>query len=314
MKPNKTCLGHGLAVLLTTTWALAAVPAFGENATPLPHAVSFELGDSQFALGDSITIQKLSGTSDMITTGGTYCVEGTYVLDSHDSADLSFFATVNDATPTPIDPAQTVRVTKGAGTFRLTKTVTEAGYLHVSFYAGNSFGGIYFGQGNWVLHNGDYSQFAGQTRHNHPSTTSGGKPTLAGPNRALLEYLGNPVEPLADMDARYTAQGLTDAVQRAASNAGIKVKKVTIEDSEFPFLVGVICEGSDFIKLKGELARLDGYNFAGGIGNDRNSDGSDTCNVVNIVPYQADPPETYQRVYHRLGLRQQVFYDKINSR
>ena len=115
------------------------------------------------------------------------------------------------------------------------------------------------------------------------------------------------------MDAKYTKEGLINAIQLAARNAGITVKKVVIEDSEYPFLVGVICGGSDAAKLKDQIRKLDGYAYNGSIGNDTNADGSDTCNAFSIVPSRAYPLGAGQRIYHRTWLRQQVFYDKLSA-
>jgi hypothetical protein len=270
-------------------------------AADLSHIVQFELGKSDFASGDSITIQQVRGTSDVIKVGETYSVDGTYELASHNEADLAFYATsISASGPTPVDPLQHIRVKKGRGTFHLVKTMGEDGYLHVSFYpatSGGSFGGIYFGQGNRVLR----------------SWASASPSAASGPNQALLEYLGNPVEPPANMDARYSKEGLTSAIQSAARNAGITVKKVEIDGSEFPFLVCVVCGGSDASKLKAQIKKMDGYEYSGCIGNDVNSVGSDTCNVFSIVPYAAYPEGTRQQIYRRLWLRQQVFYDRING-
>ncbi len=57
--------------------------------------VPFELGTAEFSPGDSITIQRVTGTSPTIRTGETYCVEGTYTLASRDKADLALFATTS---------------------------------------------------------------------------------------------------------------------------------------------------------------------------------------------------------------------------
>lgn len=277
-----------------------AQPARGD----LPYTVPFKLGKSEFAPGDSITILHVQGTSDKIKVGETYSVDGTYELTSHDGADLAFYATTVGASgPTTVDPQQHVKVKKGSGSFHLVKTMGQDGYPHVSFYpleSGSGFGGIYFGQGDRVF---------------RPRRQSGPTPaSVSGPNQALLEYLGNPVTPPVNMDARYTKEGLSNAVQTAAQNAGITIKRMAIDDSEFPFLTGVICAGSDATKLKEQIKKLDGYEYGGSIGNDLNPDGGDTCNVFNLVPYKAYPEEAAQQIYHRLWLRQQVFYDQINGR
>jgi hypothetical protein len=288
-----------LAVALLPASSLLAQPA----ADDLPHVVQFDMGKSEFVPGDRITIAQVRGSSGAIKAGETYAVDGTYELASHEEADLAFFATtVGTSGPTPVEPRQHVHVQKGSGSFHLVQTMNQDGYPHVSFYAvqsGGLYGGVYFGQGDWVLRAG--------------TQPAPGLASVSGPNRVLLAYLGEPVLPPANLDARYTKEGLTGAIQTAARNAGITVKQVAIDDREFPFLAGVICAGSDFAKLKEQLRKLNGYEYGGGIGNSVNRDGSDTCNVFNLVPYQAYPGGAAGQVYHRLGLRQQVFYDQING-
>ncbi|HUA66301.1 MAG TPA: DUF192 domain-containing protein, partial [Alphaproteobacteria bacterium] len=295
-------------LLLSVTLVLSRTMADTAD-EKLPYPVRFELGSSVFAPGDNITIKEVRGTNRKIVVGGTYSVAGTYTLNSKDHAGLSFFSTsVGYSGPTPVDPKQTVRIQRGAGSFYLVITMAEDGYLHVSFYDGEDFGGVYFGQGNRVFH--------GQMRLHSPNDSiadnSSSEPLSAsGPNQTLFNYLGNPVMPPANMDQHYTVTGLTAAVLQAAENAGITVKSVAVDDSEFPFLVGVICEGSDAVKLKSALKAMPGYQYGGGVGNDANDDGSDTCNAFCIVPYSAFPQGTADQIYHRLMLREAVFHDQI---
>ena len=309
MKIKHSCLllSFTAAFTLSQSHALADSVITNEN---LPYDVPFELGSSNFGPGDNITITEVRGTSDKIEVGGTYSVEGTYTLSSKDHADLSFFATsIGYSAPTPIDPNQTMRITNGTGSFYLVKTMTEDGYLHVSFYAGEGFGGVYFGQGDRVYHD--------TLRYSH-SNTSGNStndpPSSSDPNQTLFNYLGNPVMPPPNMDQRYSATGLASAVQQAAQNAGITVKSITVDDSEFPFLIGVICGGSDAVKLKNELRQMPGYEYGGGVGDDSNSDGSDTCNVFCIVPSSAFHQGTAYRIYRRLMVREAMFHDRISNR
>jgi hypothetical protein len=280
---------------ITAPCAFAAPDASDGTSTDLPFLVPFELGDTQFPPGDSIVIRQVRGTSEKIMVGGTYSVDGAYTLSSMDEAELAFYATTtsNSSNTTPVDQKQKMRIKKGSGSFHLVKTIHEDGYLHVSLYPGAF--GVYFGQGNWVL------------RSKVPVHSV----SLAGPNQALLEYLGNPVYPPANLDARYTKEGLVNAVQVAARKAGITVKRIVIDDSEYPFLVGVVCGGADAVKLKAQIKKMDGYGYSGAVGNDSNSDGSDTCNAFSITPYQAHPREAAQTIDHRLLLRQQVYYDKL---
>ncbi len=274
-----------------------------------PSAVQFELGASEFLPGDSITIQELRGTSDVIQPGETYCVTGTYILTSHDEADLSFYATTTNGTPTPIDPAQTVHLTKGTGSFRLIKKMNEEGYLHLTFYSsttGQGFGGVYFGQGQWVLHD---KQFHYNTAASQPAAATTPEPvTNTGPNQILFEYLGNPVAPPPDMDAAYTKEGLTQAMQTAAQAAGISLVNLQIDDSEFPFLIFVtFAKEGDKDKLKEQLHTNAAYtSTAGGVGGEINY-------ATTIIPYSAFPKDAGQRIYHRMLLREAVLYDKMTG-
>ncbi|HTV40297.1 MAG TPA: DUF192 domain-containing protein [Candidatus Sulfotelmatobacter sp.] len=302
------CFALGLTAMLTLSCA-AADPVIADK--HLPYAVPFELGSSAFAPGDNITIKEVRGTSDKIVIGGTYSVSGAYTLSSRDEANLSFFDTsVGYSGPTPTDPKQTMRIKRGTGLFYLVETMHDDGYLHVSFYDGPDFGGVYFGQGDRVFHgemrlNSDNDRMIGNSRNESVSAS--------GPNEALFNYLGNPVAAPANMDPRYTATGLTDAVLLAARNAGITVKNVAVDDSEFPFLVGVICGGSDCARLKSELRKMPGYQYGGGVGDDSHADGSDTCNVFCIVPHRAFPEDAMDQIYHRMMLREEVFYDQLNN-
>src|SRR5258706_14010286 len=90
-------------VAITLSFALPGASASDGILGDLPQAVRYELGKTQFAPGDNITIQSLHGTSDTIVTGGTYCVEGTYALASQDHAVLPSYTTTISINPTPID-------------------------------------------------------------------------------------------------------------------------------------------------------------------------------------------------------------------
>jgi hypothetical protein len=130
---------------------------------------------------------------------------------------------------------------------------------------------------------------------------------VTGPNQALFAYLGDPVAPPANMDAAYTKQGLTSAMQDAAQAANITLGKVEIDDSEFPFLVGVVCTNKgDMGKLKDQIRKQTAYNYGGGVG-------GDTRMIMNLVPYSAYPADARKRVPHRTILREAVFYDKMSG-
>jgi hypothetical protein len=301
-------------VILGLPWPGSAAGNDG-TAEVLPHQVAFEVGDAEFLPGDSIVIEEVRGTSEVISTGQTYCVTGTYNLASRDEAKLECHVTATSGSGiSQILPGQTMRVTKGSGSFRLIKRVNEQGYLHVSFYpalSGNGFGGVYFGQGEGVLKNKGWSYAdAAATRSNQgalalgsdeKNTVSSGRVMDA--NRTLLEYLGEPIEAPTDLAPAYTKEAMVQAIQTAASEAGVTLKRVEVEDSEFPFLLGVAYEG-DFEKVKANLKKTGVYDYPGSVG-------SHNSNAFTIVPYRAFPPNLAQRISHRLMLREQVFYARF---
>jgi hypothetical protein len=311
MRRNRYNLVETLGVLIgiLACWDRPALAA--DTAQEFPYVLPYELGDREFAPGDKIMIEELRGTSQTITTGQTYCVTGSYTLASKDKADLSFFATTKNPNPTPIDSKQTVRIKKGSGSFRLIKRMDEDGYLHVSFYAGSSFGGVYFGQGEWVLRDKHFSLLE-DSSHSKEARSPDRQPglgnglNLTGPNQVLFEYLGNPVEPPAKLNPAYSKEGLTKTIESAAQTAAISLRRLEIDDSEFPFLVGVVCGSGQADKLKAQIRTLTEYTFAGGVG-------GDTSYAMNIVPYPAFPPHAGQRIYRRMLLREAVLLDKINA-
>jgi len=288
----------------------AALRAVDKPPAEFSAVVRFQLGEAEFFPGDSITIESVRGTSAAIRTGEVYCVEGTYTLASRDAAELALFATTTSKIAVPTDDTQVMRIHKGSGKFRLVKTMREEGYLHVSFYplpSGSAFGGIYFGQGKWVLHQKGWSYLNQQTKSpdyttSRDSTT--GQPSAVGANRRLYEYLGEPVEPPADMSAAYSKEGLIKAIHTAAQNAGVTVQRVEIDDSEYPFLVGLVCKEGDTTKVTDQLRKMSQYSYNG-------SHSTPTHSVFNIVPYQTYPSGVSRRIGHRTGLRCQVFLDEL---
>ncbi|MGA2175802.1 MAG: hypothetical protein ABSH38_12560 [Verrucomicrobiota bacterium] len=290
-----------LPVLLAATCAMADTPA------DFPYPVQFELGEAEFAPGDNITITQVRGTSAAITTNQTYCVDGTYTLASRDQANLCLFATTLQNVATPTDPQQTVRITNGTGTFHLVKTMTAEGYLHVTFYPvvrGSGFGGVYFGQGQWVLKKKGWSYLSNASDMGGASNSA--VSSLAGANKALFEYLGDPVPPPSRLDARYTTDGLSNAVQLAASKAGITLKRMVIDDSEFPGVIAIVVPEGDSAKIDDQLRAMAGYEYNGSVS-------SSTCKVFNLVPWRAFPTDVVKRIGRRLGLREQVLYDKTSA-
>jgi len=123
---------------------------------------------------------------------------------------------------------------------------------------------------------------------------------------ALSGYLGPTVETPANLDPAYTKDGLSAAIQLAAQKAGISLKKVGIDDSEFPFLIGVNSQPGDWEKLKAQLNGLDGYEYHGSVGDD-------TSHAFSIIPTRAYPAGAVQHVMRRLNVRTQQYYDSFTA-
>jgi hypothetical protein len=126
-------------------------------------------------------------------------------------------------------------------------------------------------------------------------------------NKALYDFLGQPVAPPANLDPAYTKEGLPQAVQLAAKNAGIAVKKIEIDDSEFPFLVGVVCEKGDRDKLVDEIKKMPKYAYGGG-------EGDDTIGAMNIIPYTVYIGPDFYHIHRRMSVRMDMLYDKITAK
>jgi hypothetical protein len=134
--------------------------------------------------------------------------------------------------------------------------------------------------------------------------------TSTGPNKVLYDYLGDPVAAPANMDAAYTKEGLTHAMQDAAKAADITLVKLQIDDSEFPFLVGVICANQqDMEKLKDQIRKMPAYNYTGGVGGGRSA-----SYAMNLVHYKAYPADAHQRIEHRLSLREAIVFEKLHEK
>jgi hypothetical protein len=313
----RTQPGHYLpALIISAVFSLGltlAASAQNDGAVrEFPNVIPFQVGDIEFAPGDHIVIERVTGTSATLRTGEVYCVEGTYTLGSRDEALLSLSATTVKNVSTPIEPSQNMHVQKGSGTFRLWKTLWAEGYLHAGFNSwphGSAFGGVYFGQDPWVLRHKSWSWLDQQTRSPKETGTAtpGSVPVTAmGPNQVLLEYLGEPVPLPADLAPAYSKDGLVQAIQAASQNAGITVKRIEIDDSEYPLLVGTVCAEGDFAKLTDQLRKMSDYSYNGCIS-------SPTHAVFNIVPYRMYPRQFSERIGHRTGLRSQVFMDKLQQ-
>lgn len=143
-----------------------------------------------------------------------------------------------------------------------------------------------------------------------PSIRSSGNPTevpLEHNNRALFEFIGEPVNPSLNSDVRYSRDGIISAINTAARHAGVALRHLEVDDSEYPCLLGVICDPQDFARLTDHVRRLEGYELSGSVG------GNKEFHVLNITPANAYPKTMREKITRREVLRQQAFYNRLSS-
>jgi RNA polymerase sigma factor (sigma-70 family) len=140
---------------IMTAPARGAAPAPPINAQTMKYPVNFQLGSSQLAPGDKLSITEIRGSADAISAGNSYLIKGAYTLASQPEAVLAVNITstqrgVNDNGPYGNN---VVNIKKGSGTFALELRMNITGYPHLSFYPTNGggwFGNLYFGTGQYV--------------------------------------------------------------------------------------------------------------------------------------------------------------------
>jgi RNA polymerase sigma factor (sigma-70 family) len=130
----------------------------------------------------------------------------------------------------------------------------------------------------------------------------------AATTEALASYLGEAVPPPVDIDIAYTREGLLNSIQQAAQLAGVLLKKLEIDTSEFPFLAGVVCDSNaDFEKLKAQFKNMPNYEWGASV----SSRGE--C-AFNITPLRSFSSEERQRIVRRTLLRAGLFKDQLAAR
>ena len=304
--------------------AIASAPAGEPPAeTAFTHVIQPELGASEFAPGDRIVITSFRGNREHLEPGGRYVLEGSYTLASADSADLAWFTTSRlPGGSEPVTDDLLVRVTRGSGNFHLERAVRDDGWLHVSFYDvnGHPHGGIYFGEKgfeNTVLRKKGWSDFPMNPPSNKPVEKSAparnGAITLSDPaNRAIMAYLGDAVSPPAGLDAKYSPTNLLAAFTALSMKQGLRIVRVAVDDSEFPFLVyGLVAGKHDFRELETGLRQMKDYDYGGSVVGSTDKGG--TYFSLNMIPCGQYPSGQAAACNRRLMVRLQMLADSVRQ-
>jgi hypothetical protein len=123
-------------------------------------------------------------------------------------------------------------------------------------------------------------------------------------NAAIMAYLGEPVAPPADLDPKYSSDGLIAACKAVYAKLGIELSKLAVDDTEFPFLVyGVISGSHDFQVLQGALRAMPGYAYSGSVVGRKNGM---TYFSLNMMPPDQYPRAQRAAIQRRLMIRLQM--------
>lgn len=320
--PSSGLAWSAVAATLALSCRLWAAPT---DAAEFPHPIAVDLGATEFAAGDSIVITSLRGDRPHLESGGRYLLEGTYTLASLEQARLGWSITSRGPSgPTPVAEGENMMVGRGPGTFRLVKTFLRDGWPHVSFYAGRSHGGVYFGEmgrEHTVLRRRGWSDFSERPRGDSAAAaTAGLDPLSVGPtsadrgqssgNTAIVAYLGDPVPLPPNLDVRYGPEGLMAAFNKLSKTAGYEIKKLAVDSSEFPCLVyGIIAGNQDFRDMQLVLGAMNGYAYGGSVVG-RTGQGS-TYFALNMTPRDQYPRAQATAAQRRLMVRLEMLAQKV---
>lgn len=139
---------------------------------------------------------------------------------------------------------------------------------------------------------------------------AGGFDPNAGANGALFAYLGNPVPPPVNLNPRYLPESLVATFRQLSDNAGLKVRQLTVDTSEYPFLVYGSLEGAhDLVEIQKGLEKLPGYAYSGSSSGRGSYDGNfASFFAINIVPREKNGDPTgaaNRRLMLRLAMLQE---------
>ena len=321
----KAIRSMALAMISALCLQGAIVSAQAEEKAPeaeFPYVIQPELGSIEFAPGDRIVITSIRGNREHIERGGRYLLNGSYTLASVEEADLCWFITTRGPSgATPITDEQHVVLAKGSGIFHLEKDVSDDGWMHITFYVkGHPYGGIYFGEKgfeNSVLRNKGWTDFpaaAAVEAHGTPSGARGDDlgGASARSNRLIMDYLGDPVRPPAHLSETYSPANLLAVFTAVSKKRGVEIKKLKVDDSEFPFLIsGILAGKPDLGALETDVRQTNGYAYGGAVVGSMGD--SSTYFSMNIIPYNQYPAGQAAACSRRLMVRLQMLADAISQ-
>ena len=133
-------------------------------------------------------------------------------------------------------------------------------------------------------------------------------PVLSPSNLAIVDYLGEAVGVPDGLDSKYSAEEVSAVFRSICESLGIKIEKLAVDTTEFPFVVHGLVErqpGNDFFRrIQAKLHEVPGYSYVGSTSG-RSKDGASYF-AMSITPRKAYPPQHSDAIERRLMLRLQM--------
>lgn len=116
--------------------------------------------------------------------------------------------------------------------------------------------------------------------------------------RIVWDAEGSPVPVPSALDPKYTAEGLTAAFHELARKLDFRVLRLTVDQSEFPFLVFAVVEGRrSYQEVRDTLPSLRGYAYGGCVSG---LAGRESFFALSMVPRENYPREHQAAINQRL--------------
>lgn len=274
--------------------------ALAEPAPKLAHKITVTPKTIKvFQNSDRIDLEEITGTAPDFRVGGTYRAKGVCHQSTLSNAVL-YLGNTSDGqgaiTPAP-DSTNSLPVTPGDTPFDFTFTLHHPGRLHVSIYDLDN-------------HNPRDNVYAGLVLG--PVIAAGSEGSSAKGNAAILAYLGQPVPAPAGLDERFSAKSLLAAFTELCKTSGYTIKKLAVDDSEFPFLIyGRVAGKKDIDGFSKELGPMKPYVYGGSV-NGSIGTGDETYFSLNMTPSDRFPADAAQTCSRRLMIRMQMLAAEVS--
>lgn len=122
-----------------------------------------------------------------------------------------------------------------------------------------------------------------------------------------------PVPPPAEIDPRYTPAALTEAFRILCQRLGVRIVRLSVDQSEYPFLVhGVLDSHRTHHEIRDALKTMRGYVYIGSATSLEKD--NTTCFALSMTPATEYPRAHRVAILQRLGFRLQELRDAERRR